>query len=371
MSRQRVMVGLSGGVDSAVAALLLQRAGYRVDAVFMKNWEEDDRGDHCSAADDYRAAQAVCRRLAIPLRAVNFATEYWDRVFDRFLAEHRAGRTPNPDILCNKEIKFRAFLDYALAQGADQIATGHYARLASVDGRPRLLRARDSQKDQSYFLCALAADQLQHALFPIGELTKPEVRRLAHAAGLANHDRPDSTGICFIGERNHAHFLARYLDRHPGDIRTPAGEYKGRHHGLAFYTIGQRQGLGIGGPGGAWYVVAKDIGSNTLYVAGGDHPALYAHSLIATDPSWIGPAPTGAERALSAKTRYRQTDQPCQIEWLDANTLRVRFAQPQRAITPGQAVVLYDGEACLGGATIACAEGAALPMTFQNTAACH
>ena len=371
MSAKRVIVGLSGGVDSAVAALLLQRAGLRVEAVFMKNWEEDDRDDHCSAAEDYRAAQAVCQRLGITLRAVNFATEYWDRVFDRFLAEHRAGRTPNPDILCNKEIKFRAFLDYALAQGASHIATGHYARLAVTDGRPQLLKARDDQKDQSYFLYALSAEQLQHVLFPIGDLTKPEVRRLARDAGLPNHDRPDSTGICFIGERNHNQFLARWLKPNPGDIRTPDGDYKGRHNGLAFYTIGQRQGLGIGGPGGAWYVVAKDAASNTLYVAAGDHPALYAASLVAGDPSWIGPAPTGNEPTLRAKTRYRQADQACHIEWVDPGTLRVRFAQPQRAITPGQAVVLYDGEVCLGGATIARADPEPSGALFQNAAACH
>lgn len=370
MPGKRVTVGLSGGVDSAVAALLLQRTGYQVEAVFMKNWEEDDRADHCSAAEDYRAAQAVSEHLGLPLRAVNFATEYWERVFHRFLAEHRAGRTPNPDVLCNKEIKFRAFLDYARGQGADYIATGHYARLAQASVGPRLLKARDDQKDQSYFLYALVAAQLRHVLFPIGDLTKPEVRRLARAAKLPNHDRPDSTGICFIGERNHPQFLARFLDPQPGDIRTPAGEPKGRHTGLAFYTIGQRQGLGIGGPGGAWYVVGKDMSSNTLYVAAGDHPALYASSLIATDTSWIGERP-GGESTLTAKTRYRQTDQSCRLEWLDGDTVRVRFARPQRAITPGQAVVLYDGDVCLGGATIERAEGDGVASAFQNNAACH
>ena len=366
MTQTRVCVGLSGGVDSAVSALRLQQAGYAVEAVFMKNWEEDDADDHCSAAEDYAAARAVAAHLGIPLRAVNFATEYWDRVFAHFLAEHRAGRTPNPDVLCNKEIKFRAFLDYALACGADCIATGHYARLAMRDGRPRLLKGRDTSKDQSYFLYALHTAQLERALFPIGELTKSEVRRLARDAGLPNYDRRDSTGICFIGERDHREFLARYLKPEPGDIRTLSGVLKGRHEGLAFYTIGQRHGLGIGGPGEPWYVVAKDAVTRTLYIEQGEHPALYSDALIAADLSWVNDAPP-ADRALTAKTRYRQADQACEIEWIDAQSLRIRFAQPQRAVTPGQAVVLYAGDECLGGGTIQCAEASA--AAFPNAAA--
>ena len=351
MTEKRVCVGLSGGVDSAVSALLLKQAGYAVEAVFMKNWEEDDADDHCSAAEDYAAARAVAAHLGVPLRAVNFATEYWDRVFAHFLAEHRAGRTPNPDVLCNKEIKFRAFLDYALAGGADYIATGHYARLAMRDGRPRLLKGRDGNKDQSYFLYALQARQLERVLFPIGDLTKPEVRRLARDAGLPNYDRRDSTGICFIGERDHREFLARYLKPEPGDMRTLSGTLKGHHNGLAFYTIGQRHGLGIGGAGEPWYVVAKDAATRTLYIEQGEHPALYSDALIAGDLSWVNDAPP-ADRALSAKTRYRQSDQACELSWIDAQSLRIRFAQPQRAVTPGQAVVLYAGDECLGGGTI-------------------
>ena len=369
MTRTRVVVGLSGGVDSAVSALLLLRAGYAVEAVFMKNWDEDDSDDRCSAAEDYAAARTVAEHLGIGLRAVNFATEYWDRVFAHFLAEHAAARTPNPDVLCNKEIKFRAFLDYALGLGADYIATGHYARLTVRDGRPRLLKGRDPNKDQSYFLYALHATQLERVLFPIGDLTKPEVRRLARAAGLPNHDRRDSTGICFIGERDHREFLARYLKPTPGDIRTLSGAHKGRHQGLAFYTIGQRQGLGVGGAGAAWYVVAKDPATHTLYVEQGEHPALYSDALVASDLTWVNDAPA-AGATLTAKTRYRQTDQACTLSWLDRHRVRIEFAQPQRAVTPGQAVVLYAGDECLGGGTIQAAE--ALSVTaFQNAATCN
>lgn len=369
MTPTRVCVGLSGGVDSAVSALLLQRAGYAVEAVFMKNWDEDDTDAHCTAAEDYAAARAVCAHLGIRLRAVNFATEYWDRVFAHFLAEHAAARTPNPDVLCNKEIKFRAFLDYAIGAGADYIATGHYARLTVHDGRPRLLKGRDANKDQSYFLYALQGAQLARVLFPIGDLTKPEVRRLARAAGLPNHDRRDSTGICFIGERDHRDFLARYLKLEPGDMRTLSGTLKGRHDGLAFYTIGQRQGLGVGGAGEPWYVVGKDPATRTLYIEQGEHPALYSDALIAADLSWVNEAPI-ADYALTAKTRYRQSDQACTLTWLDGQMLRVRFAQPQRAVTPGQAVVFYAGDECLGGGTIQRAETTAA-ATFHNATACR
>ena len=354
----KIIVGISGGVDSAVAALLLKRAGHDVTGLFMKNWEEDDDSGHCGAEDDLKTARAVCEHLDIPLRTVNFATEYWERVFSYFLSEYRAGRTPNPDVLCNKEIKFKAFLEHALTLGADKIATGHYARAVHDGGRHRLLKARDTNKDQSYFLYLLGQEALAHALFPIGELTKPEVRRLAQEAGLPNHDRHDSTGICFIGERDFKSFLARYLPAQPGEMRTLAGVPKGRHDGVMYYTIGQRHGLGIGGGGEAWYVVAKDIGRNILYVEQGEHhPALYSGALIAGQLHWIGAAPPSWPRKLRAKTRYRQPDQDCLVEARGEN-LRVAFDRPQRAITPGQSVVLYDGEECLGGGVIE----AALPV---------
>jgi tRNA-uridine 2-sulfurtransferase len=350
--RHHIAVGISGGVDSAVAALLLQQQGHAVTGVFMKNWEEDDTDSHCAAAEDVKAARAVCEHLGIPLKTVNFAADYWERVFERFLAEHRAGRTPNPDILCNSEIKFKAFLDYARDLGADRIATGHYARIDARDGRTRLLKARDENKDQSYFLHALPQAALAHASFPVGELTKSEVRARAHAAGLPNYNRPDSTGICFIGERNYKIFLERFLPAQPGEMRTPEGESKGRHDGLMYYTLGQRHGLGLGGAGPAWYVVGKDMASNTLYVAQGEHhPALYHDALIGIEPHWIHAAPLAPCR-LMAKTRYRQSDQACTVAPLSGNRARVTFDVPQRALTPGQSVVFYDGEECLGGAVI-------------------
>lgn len=356
---ERVIVGVSGGVDSAVTALLLKQQGYDVIGVFMKNWEEDDTESHCAAAEDVKAARAVCEHLGIPLKAVNFASEYWDRVFERFLAEHRVGRTPNPDILCNSEIKFKAFLDYALDLGADRIATGHYARIAHRDGKAYLLKGCDSNKDQSYFLHALPASALARAMFPIGELTKPEVRARAQAAGLPNYARPDSTGICFVGERNYKPFLERFLPAQPGDMRTPEGEIKGRHDGLMYYTIGQRQGLGIGGPGAPWFVVGKDLASNTLYIAQGEnHPALFADALVAIEPHWIHAAPAPGTR-LTAKTRYRQTDQACRIEYQPDGSIRAVFDLPQRALTPGQSIVFYNDEECLGGAIIDRAEPAA------------
>ncbi|BAU48808.1 tRNA (5-methylaminomethyl-2-thiouridylate)-methyltransferase [Sulfurifustis variabilis] len=352
-TRERVVVGLSGGVDSAVAALLLVRAGFDVVGAFMKNWEEDDTAERCAAAEDYRAAHAVCDHLGIPLHAVNFSAEYWDRVFRYFLEEHRAGRTPNPDVLCNKEIKFRAFLEHAQTLGAGRIATGHYARVASRDGRWRLLKAADRQKDQTYFLYTLGRAQLSRTLFPIGHLTKPEVRTIAREAGLPNHARRDSTGICFIGERNYRAFLEHYLPAQPGPIRDTEGELKGRHDGLMYYTLGQRHGLGLGGPGAAWYVAGKDLASNTLYVAQGeDHPALYHLELEATDLHWVDAPPPDGTR-LFAKTRYRQPEQPCRVEGVGETGYRVRFDVPQRALTPGQSVVFYDDEACLGGGVIA------------------
>ncbi len=347
----KIVVGISGGVDSSVTALLLKRAGHDVTGLFMKNWEEDDTSEHCSAAEDVKAAQAACDRIGIELRTVNFATEYWDFVFQSFLEEHRAGRTPNPDVLCNREIKFKSFLEHALSLGAERIATGHYARIDQSAGRFRLLKACDPLKDQSYFLHAIGQHELSKALFPIGELPKTEVRRLAHEAGLANHDRKDSTGICFIGERDFKSFLARYLPAQPGEMQTPQGEVKGRHEGAMYYTIGQRQGLGIGGPGEPWYVVGKDIARNILYVAQGEnHPALYSRGLTASSLHWVaGTAPRAGR--LTAKTRYRQADQACTVAVNDGGA-SVEFDVPQRAVTPGQSVVFYDGDECLGGGII-------------------
>lgn len=362
----KVVVGISGGVDSAVAALLLKRAGHDVTGVFMKNWEEDDTASRCSAAEDLKVARTVCELIGIPLRTVNFSTEYWDRVFSYFLAEYRAGRTPNPDVLCNKEIKFRAFLDYALALGAERIATGHYAGIEQVDDRYRLLAAADRDKDQSYFLYLLGQRELARTLFPIGALTKPEVRAIARAAGLPNFDRRDSTGICFIGERDFRTFLARFIPAQRGEIRTLEGERKGEHAGAMYYTIGQRHGLGIGGPGEAWYVVDKDVARNIVYVAQGEHhPALYSAALLAAPAHWVGAVPRLPAR-LTAKVRYRQTAQPCTVIAQGAG-VRVEFSRPQRAVTPGQSVVFYDGDACLGGAVIE----RALRTSGQASACAH
>ncbi len=358
----KIVVGISGGVDSSVAALLLKRQGHEVTGLFMKNWEEDDTTGHCSAEEDLKMAQTVCDHLGIPLKTVNFSTEYWDRVFSYFLSEYRAGRTPNPDVLCNKEIKFRVFLEHALALGADRIATGHYARVDSHAGRFHLLKARDASKDQSYFLCLLGQEALAHTLFPVGDLTKTEVRRLAQEAGLSNYDRQDSTGICFIGERDFKSFLARYLPAQPGEMRTLSGSFKGKHDGLMYYTIGQRQGLGIGGEGEAWYVVGKDVTNNILYVEQGEHhPALFSEALMAGQLHWIGAEPLSWPRKLRAKTRYRQSDQVCTVA-PHKTGLHVTFDHPQRAITPGQAVVFYDGDECLGGGIIEAAIPAMRPV---------
>lgn len=349
----KVVVGLSGGVDSAVAALLLKRDGHQVTGLFMKNWEEDDTATRCTAEDDLKEVRAVCAVLDIPLETVNFSAEYWDRVFQYFLDEHKAGRTPNPDVLCNKEIKFKAFLEHALALGADRIATGHYARVRAGDGRYQLLKGTDPNKDQTYFLYTLGQAELARTLFPIGHLTKPEVRALARAAGLPNHDRKDSTGICFIGERDFRDFLKRYLPAQPGEMRSLDGEFRGRHEGVMYYTIGQRQGLGIGGAGDAWYVVDKNLERNILYVEQGEnHPALFNTGLLASQLHWVAGAPPVPPHACAAKLRYRQLEQPCEIETLDAGTARVQFHAPQRAVTPGQSVVFYDGEVCLGGGVI-------------------
>ncbi|MBU6200205.1 MAG: tRNA 2-thiouridine(34) synthase MnmA [Xanthomonadaceae bacterium] len=350
------MVGMSGGVDSSVAALLLQRAGRDIAGLFMQNWEEDERFGECHAERDRADAVRVCAKLGIAFHARNFAAEYWDRVFEHFLAEYRAGRTPNPDVLCNREIKFKTFLDEAHALGADRIATGHYARTDRVDGRHRLLRGVDENKDQSYFLYALGQEQLAATLFPVGDLPKPEVRRLAREAGLPTHDKKDSTGICFIGERDLREFLGRYIPAQRGEIRTPDGQRVGEHDGVMYYTLGQRSGLGIGGRrdagGEPWYVVGKDVAKNVLIVAQGNATHwLESTRLVAGELTWTGGSPPHAEFACTAKTRYRQTDQACIVEMRD-DRCSVEFDTAQRAVTPGQSVVFYRGEECLGGGVI-------------------
>ncbi len=351
---------MSGGVDSAVAALLLRRQGMRVTGVFMKNWEEDDQEGYCAAAEDLRSAEAVCRRLDIPLRTVNFSSEYWERVFARFLEEYRCARTPNPDVLCNTEIKFNAFLEHALSLGADGIATGHYAGVGEREGNYMLLKAKDAQKDQTYFLHGIGQKELEKTLFPLAGLNKAEVRAIARDAGLPNPERPDSTGICFIGERPFKTFLKRFLPAEPGDILSIDGHRKGRHDGLMYYTIGQRHGLGVGGPGGPWYVAGKDTDKNILYVVeGGDHPALYSGALMAGPIHWVSGKPPELPLYCSAKTRYRQPDQKCRVEPLDGARVRVVFDRPQRAVTPGQYVVFYSGTICLGGGIIDTALAAA------------
>jgi tRNA-specific 2-thiouridylase len=351
-------VGLSGGVDSSVAALLLLEQGYDVQGMFMKNWEQDDTDTQCAAAADLDEARLVCDQLEIALHKVNFSDRYWDRVFSHFLDEIRAGRTPNPDVLCNKEIKFRAFLDHARTLGAELIATGHYARRSTLpNGRVQLLRGVDIQKDQSYFLHGLSQEQLLPVCFPLGAMKKPEIRKLAQAAGLHTADRKDSTGICFIGERRFSEFLQRYVTAQPGPIVTPTGTQVGVHQGLMFYTLGQRQGLGIGGQadgdGRPWFVADKRIQDNSLIVVqGGNHPLLYRDSLSARNLHWVSDAAPPSDLHLTAKIRYRQSDQSCRVRRHEAGSWLVAFDQGQRAVTPGQSVVFYDGEVCLGGGVI-------------------
>jgi tRNA-specific 2-thiouridylase len=353
---ERVVVGMSGGVDSSVAALLLKRAGWDVVGLFMKNWEDDDDDEYCSTRQDLIDAAAAADVIGVDLEAVNFSAEYKDRVFAEFLREYSAGRTPNPDVLCNAEIKFKAFLDHAMRLGASKIATGHYARITKAGESFELLRGLDAGKDQSYFLHRLNQEQLSRVMFPVGELEKSEVRRLAREAGLPNHAKKDSTGICFIGERPFREFLNRYLPKAPGPIRTPEGRLVGEHVGLAFYTIGQRKGIGIGGmskmKGEAWYVADKRLESNELIVVQGhDHPLLMKNTLEASDASWVaGTAPE--KRSVTAKTRYRQADARCSLERVLESEIRVGFEVPQWAVTPGQSVVLYEGEVCLGGGVI-------------------
>jgi tRNA-specific 2-thiouridylase len=353
----RIVVGLSGGVDSAVAALLLKREGHDVVGLFMKNWEDDDDDEYCSTREDLVDAVSAAERIGIDIEAVNFAAEYRERVFASFLSEYRAGRTPNPDVLCNAEIKFKAFLDHAVALGAERIATGHYARLEPRDGTIALLKGSDPAKDQSYFLHRLNQAQLARTVFPVGGLRKPEVRRLAREAGLPNHAKRDSTGICFIGERPFREFLSRYLPREPGPMVTPEGERVGEHVGLMYYTFGQRQGLGIGGRrGGAgepWYVAGKDLATNTLTVVQGhDHPRLLSRHLEAGDAAWVAGRPPPPDDDLAAKTRYRQADAACSLRLLGESAFALDFSAPQWAVTPGQSAVLYRGEECLGGGVI-------------------
>jgi tRNA-uridine 2-sulfurtransferase len=359
----KVIVGISGGVDSAVAALRLRDAGYRIEGLFMKNWDEDDGTEHCTAQADFEDAARVCDHLGIDLHTANFAAEYWDNVFEHFLAEYRAGRTPNPDVLCNREIKFNVFLDYARLLGADVIATGHYARRGTVDVAARagpddsgfrLLKSADASKDQTYFLQSVPALQLAACLFPLGDLDKTEVRALARRAGLHNHQRKDSTGICFIGERRFRDFLSRYVASDPGPILDRSGSHLGQHHGLAYYTIGQRQGLRIGGRRGAreapWYVVEKRSDDNALIVSQ-DAADLMGDWLVASSVNWLVPAPA-LPLTCTARIRHRQPEQHCRVEVSGDGTLRVAFARPQRAITPGQFVCFYAGDVCLGGGVI-------------------
>ena len=353
---EKIIVGLSGGVDSSVAALLLKRQGYDVEALFMKNWDEKLADGSCLWESDVEDAMLVCDKLAIPFNTVDLTLDYWEKVFSGFLREYQSGRTPNPDILCNQEVKFKAFLEHALELGADLIATGHYARIQREDNRYLLRKGADSNKDQSYFLCRLDQRQLGLSSFPIGNLRKPDVRALAAEAGLLTHDK-DSTGICFVGERPFRDFLSRYIPVTNGEIKTLAGITVGEHQGIQFYTLGQRQGLGIGGIRGAgdepWYVVSKDVETNTLVVAQGhDHPMLFSEKLTASSLHWISGHPPAAPYICRAKTRYRQADQACVIESISKDQVTVKFDRPQRAVTPGQFIVFYDGDVCLGGGII-------------------
>lgn len=354
---KKVIVGMSGGVDSSVAAWLLREQGYHVEGVFMKNWEQDDKDGYCAAAQDLHDAQKVCDQLNIPLHSVNFSQEYMQRVFNYFLDEYEQGRTPNPDVLCNKEIKFNAFLQHALDLGADLIATGHYARVEVAQGTARLLKAKDRDKDQTYFLHAVDPNALAKTLFPIGDFLKSQIREYAKELNLVTHDKKDSTGICFIGERRFKTFLNEFMLAKPGPIQNPFGDTIGQHDGLMFYTLGQRQGLGIGGSREGsdepWYVVDKEIATNTLVVAQGTHhPLLYAQGLICGPIHWLNPASDELPKTCFAKTRYRQTEQACVISPANQHQHYVMFSSPQRAVTPGQFIVFYEKNQCLGGATI-------------------
>ncbi|NDI33970.1 tRNA 2-thiouridine(34) synthase MnmA [Chengkuizengella sediminis] len=351
----RVVVGMSGGVDSSVTALLLKQQGYEVIGVFMKNWDDTDEFGHCTAEEDAEDVRRVCAQIDIPFYTVNFEKEYSDKVFSYFLDEYKKGRTPNPDVMCNREIKFGDFLNKALELGADYIATGHYARLERENGQHTLLRGVDNNKDQSYFLSKLNQKQLSKAMFPIGHLPKQEVRKIAEESGLATAKKKDSTGVCFIGERNFKAFLSEYLPAQPGDMKTFEGDVVGRHDGLMYYTLGQRKGLGIGGKGSGepWFVADKDLKNNVLYVVQGEqHPSLYSKGLIASDAVWISDVAPDTPLKCTAKFRYRQQDQGITVTAIKDGQVHIQFDEPQKAVTPGQAVVFYQDEVCLGGATI-------------------
>ncbi|NRD73785.1 tRNA 2-thiouridine(34) synthase MnmA [Shewanella sp. VB17] len=355
---KKVIVGMSGGVDSSVSAYLLLKQGYQVEGLFMKNWEEDDTNEYCAAADDLKDAQAVCDKLNITLHTVNFASEYWDNVFEYFLAEYKAGRTPNPDIICNKEIKFKAFLEFADdILEADYIAMGHYVRRSDDSGQSQMLRGVDGNKDQSYFLYTLSHEQISRSLFPVGELEKSEVRALAKEMGLITHDKKDSTGICFIGERKFTDFLSTFLPAQPGKIETAEGEVIGTHQGLMYHTLGQRKGLGIGGMKNSndnpWYVVDKEMDRNVLVVGqGGTHPRLMSMGFYADQLHWVDKKGPSDKTTLTVKTRYRQRDVACTLFYEDKDKIKVLFDDPLAAVTPGQSAVFYDGQLCLGGGII-------------------
>ena len=357
-SQIKVIVGMSGGVDSSVSAYLLQQQGYQVEGLFMKNWEEDDNDEYCAASEDLKDAQAVADKLGMELHTINFAAEYWDNVFEYFLEEYKSGRTPNPDIMCNKEIKFKAFLEFAAQElGADYIATGHYVRRREVDGEWQMLRGLDDNKDQSYFLYTLGKKHIAQTLFPIGDIAKPQVREIAQQQGLITHDKKDSTGICFIGERKFKDFLARYLPAQPGVIETAEGKEIGQHEGLMYHTLGQRKGLLIGGKKEygeqPWYVVDKDVERNVLIVGqGASHPLLYSKGLIANQLHWVDRQGPKTPLKCVVKTRYRQEDVDCQLSISEDGQAEVIFDQPQKAVTPGQSAVFYHNEVCLGGGII-------------------
>ncbi len=349
----RVVIGMSGGVDSSVAALLLKEQGYDVIGIFMKNWDDTDENGVCTATEDYNDVIRVCNQIGIPYYAVNFEKQYWDKVFTYFLDEYKAGRTPNPDVMCNKEIKFKAFLEHAMKLGADYLATGHYARVAFRDGEYKMLRGIDENKDQTYFLNQLGQDQLEKVMFPIGDIEKSKVREIAKEANLATATKKDSTGICFIGERNFKEFLGSYLPAQPGNMETFDGKVMGKHDGLMYYTIGQRHGLGIGGSGEPWFAIGKDLKKNVLYVGQGFHnEKLYSHSIVAVNVDWVSNQEKPQTFECTAKFRYRQPDNKVTVEMLEDNKVRVVFQDPIRAVTPGQAVVFYNGDECLGGGTI-------------------
>jgi len=357
-SNIKVIVGMSGGVDSSVSAYLLQQQGYQVEGLFMKNWEEDDNDEYCAAAEDLKDAQAVADKLGIELHTINFAAEYWDNVFEYFLEEYKAGRTPNPDIICNKEIKFKAFLEFAAEElGADYIATGHYVHRRQIDGQWQMVRGLDDNKDQSYFLYTLGHEHVAQTLFPLGEIEKPKVRDIAQEQGLITHDKKDSTGICFIGERKFKDFLSRYLPAQPGVIETAEGEEIGQHQGLMYHTLGQRKGLLIGGKkehgDDPWYVVDKDIERNVLIVGqGADHPRLYSKGLIANQLHWVDRLGPQDKLRCTVKTRYRQQDISCVVTPVHDDQVEVIFDEPQKAVTPGQSAVFYLDDVCLGGGII-------------------